>query len=87
MVPVLVNFPLLCLELHFFIICRHLEIWISKIARISGLCTSCSFSRLPIVASTTCWWEWCDKVLFNILPPALPVEVAGAIFDALVLRL
>ena len=30
LVQVLVNFPLLCLEQHFFSICRHLEIWISK---------------------------------------------------------
>ena len=71
MVPVLVNFPLLCLELHcciaFFPICRQLEIWISKIVRISDLCTPCSFSLLPSVASTSCWWEWCDKALFNFL--------------------
>ena len=46
-----------------------LEIWISKIARIADLCTSssCSFSLLPSVASTSCWWEWCNVVLLNFL--------------------
>ena len=66
------NFPLFCLEPHvtFFFqfagIC-HLEIWISKIARIADQCTSCLLSLLPSVVSNICWWKWCNEEFFNFL--------------------